>query len=72
MTKKSDAPEIRFKGFSDAWEQRKFLDITFPAGEKNMLSENKKRMVVAICAEEEISLTYNSELSRVCKCFYIL
>ena len=22
MTKKSDAPAIRFKGFSDAWEQR--------------------------------------------------
>ena len=27
MTKKSDAPAIRFKGFSDAWEQRKFSDI---------------------------------------------
>ena len=25
MTKKSDAPAIRFKGFSDAWEQRKVL-----------------------------------------------
>ena len=35
MTKKSDAPAIRFKGFSDTWEQRKFSDITFPAGEKN-------------------------------------
>lgn len=28
-------PEIRFKGFTDPWEQRKFSDITFPAGEKN-------------------------------------
>ena len=27
MTKKSDAPAIRFKGFSDAWEQRKFADV---------------------------------------------
>ena len=27
MTKKSDAPAIRFKGFSDAWEQRKFGDL---------------------------------------------
>ena len=27
MTKKSDAPAIRFKGFSDAWEQRKAVDI---------------------------------------------
>ena len=33
MTKKSDAPAIRFKGFSDAWEQRKFdevFDCTVP------------------------------------------
>ncbi len=27
MTKKSDAPAIRFKGFSDAWEQRKVGDL---------------------------------------------
>ena len=27
MTKKSDAPAIRFKGFTDAWEQRKFSDV---------------------------------------------
>ena len=27
MTKKSDAPAIRFKGFSDAWEQRKLGDM---------------------------------------------
>lgn len=27
MTKKTDAPAIRFKGFSDAWEQRKLGDI---------------------------------------------
>ena len=31
----SDVPEIRFKGFTDAWKQRKFEDITFPAGGKN-------------------------------------
>ena len=35
MTKKPDAPAIRFKGFSDAWEQRKFSEITFLSGEKN-------------------------------------
>jgi len=28
-------PEIRFSGFTDAWEQRKFSEFTFPAGEKN-------------------------------------
>ena len=27
MTKKSDAPAIRFKGFSDAWEQRKVSEV---------------------------------------------
>ena len=27
MTKKSDAPAIRFKGFSDAWEQRKLNEV---------------------------------------------
>ena len=32
---KKNKPAIRFKGFTDAWEQRKFSDITFPAGEKN-------------------------------------
>ena len=29
MTKKSDAPAIRFKGFSDAWEQRKLGDLRY-------------------------------------------
>ena len=28
-------PRIRFKGFEEDWEQRKFSDITYPAGEKN-------------------------------------
>lgn len=28
-------PEIRFKGFTDDWEEHKFSDITFLAGEKN-------------------------------------
>ena len=27
MTKKSDTPAIRFKGFTDTWEQRKAIDI---------------------------------------------
>lgn len=35
MTKKSDAPAIRFKGFSDAWEQRKLGDIFKEYSEKN-------------------------------------
>lgn len=35
MTEKPKAPAIRFKGFTDVWEQRKFSEITYPAGEKN-------------------------------------
>ena len=35
MTKKPDAPAIRFKGFSDAWEQRKLSEITDKVTEKN-------------------------------------
>lgn len=32
-------PDVRFKGFTDAWEQRKFSDITYLSGIKN--KENK-------------------------------
>ena len=28
-------PAIRFRGFTDAWEQRKLGEITYPAGERN-------------------------------------
>ena len=35
MTKKSDAPAIRFKGFSDAWEQRKLKELYFQLTERN-------------------------------------
>ena len=31
----ADVPEIRFKGFTKAWEQRKFEDVTYLSGEKN-------------------------------------
>ncbi len=33
--KGSKYPELRFKGFTDPWEQRKFSDFTFAAGERN-------------------------------------
>ena len=35
MAENKNIPEIRFAGFTDPWEQRKFSDITFPSGEKN-------------------------------------
>ena len=28
MTKKSNVPAIRFKDFTDTWEQRKFSELT--------------------------------------------
>ena len=31
----ANVPEIRFSGFTGAWEQRKFSDFTFAAGERN-------------------------------------
>lgn len=31
----SDVPELRFLEFTGAWNQRKFSDFTFPAGERN-------------------------------------
>ncbi|WP_078427528.1 restriction endonuclease subunit S [Alkalihalobacterium alkalinitrilicum] len=30
-----NSPEIRFTGFTDAWEHRKLGDVTFPSGVKN-------------------------------------
>lgn len=35
MSETVQKPVIRFRGFTDPWEQRKFVDITYPAGEKN-------------------------------------
>ena len=35
MAEKSKMPAIRFAGFTDAWEQCKFEDITYLSGEKN-------------------------------------
>lgn len=32
---KRKTPTIRFKGYQNDWEQRKFSDITYPSGEKN-------------------------------------
>ena len=35
MKNEQNVPQVRFKGFTDAWEQREFSKFTFPAGEKN-------------------------------------
>ncbi len=45
MTKKSDAPAIRFKGFSDAWEQRKFYKLYENVSRKNDLTYGKNDII---------------------------
>ena len=45
----SDKPEIRFEGFTDDWEQRKFCDFTWDAGKRN--KENLNLVPYAITNE---------------------
>ncbi len=47
MTKKSDAPAIRFKGFSDAWEQRKLGDVVKEITRNDPGSEAPIMMITA-------------------------
>ena len=47
MTKKSDAPAIRFKGFSDAWEQRKLGDVVQEITRNDPESEAPIMMITA-------------------------
>ena len=47
MTKKSDAPAIRFKGFSDAWEQRKLCDVVKEITRNDPESEAPIMMITA-------------------------
>ena len=47
MTKKSDAPAIRFKGFSDAWEQRKLGDVVKEITRNDPESEAPIMMITA-------------------------
>lgn len=35
MKKNNKTPKLRFSGYTDDWEQRKFSEFTFPAGERN-------------------------------------
>lgn len=46
MTKKSNAPAIRFKGFSDAWEQRKLGDLYTERNERG--NDNLEILSVSI------------------------
>ena len=68
MTKKSDAPAIRFKGFSDAWEQRKFYKLYEKVSRKNYLTYGKNDIISvanmyfksdSYITDESYLLTYN-------------
>ena len=53
MTKKSDAPAIRFKGFSDAWEQRKVGDLLIERSQQAPMSDEYPLM--AFIANEGVA-----------------
>ena len=68
MTKKSDAPAIRFKGFSDTWEQRKFSELYEKVSRKNDLTYGKDDIISvanmyfkadSYITDESYLLTYN-------------
>ena len=53
MTKKSDAPAIRFKGFSGAWEQRKVGELLIERNEQAPMNEEYPLM--AFIANEGVA-----------------
>ena len=53
MTKKSDAPAIRFKGFSDAWEQRKVGNLLIERNQQAPMSDEYPLM--AFIANEGVA-----------------
>ena len=44
-------PEIRFEGFTDAWEQRKLIDYLDVSNEKNKKGDYKKTDVLSVSGE---------------------
>ena len=70
MTKKTDTPAIRFKGFSDTWEQRKLGDeaIEILAGgdiDKNKTVENGKYPIYANALTNDGIVGYYNDYYRV-------
>ena len=68
MTKKSDTPAIRFKGFTDTWEQRKFFELYEKVSRKNDLTYGKDDIISvanmyfkedSYITDESYLLTYN-------------
>ena len=68
MTKKTDTPAIRFKGYSDTWEQRKFSELYEKVSRKNDLTYGKDDIISvanmyfkadSYITDESYLLTYN-------------
>ena len=70
MTKKSDAPAIRFKGFSDAWEQRKLGEVAteMVAGgdiDKDLILDEGRYPVIANALTNDGIVGYYNEDYRI-------
>ena len=68
MAEKINVPEIRFAGFIDPWEQRKFGELYRPVSEKNDMSFGRDRIIsvanmyfnsVVYVTEDSYLATYN-------------
>ena len=62
----SSVPEIRFKGFTDAWEQRKFSDLYAPLVERNsdLLPYNKTLSVATMTYKTDGNGAADSSLAN--------
>ena len=74
MTKKSDAPAIRFKGFSDAWEQRKLGELVDRVVRK--YTNNESTLPLTISAQyglvDQITYFNNRVASRDVSNYYLV
>ena len=74
MTKKPDAPAIRFKGFSDAWEQRKLGELVDRVVRKN--TNNESTLPLTISAQyglvDQITYFNNRVASRDVSNYYLV
>ena len=74
MTKKTDTPAIRFKGFSDTWEQRKLGELVDRVVRKNI--NNESTLPLTISAQyglvDQITYFNNRVASRDVSNYYLV
>ena len=74
MTKKSDTPAIRFKGFTDTWEQRKLGELVDRVVRKNI--NNESTLPLTISAQyglvDQITYFNNRVASRDVSNYYLV